>query len=421
MDSFDKLRALHRATAYLHWDELRHRTAPEGSDVKTWWKQLKAIRRFSYVEVPLRDTAGAPFQFSLPNELHRKVHELDRIMSGQGAVPAEVKGAARDRYLLAGIREEAIRSSQLEGAVTTRRDAIEMLRTGRSPQTNDERMIANNYAAIQWIRDQARRALTPAMVIEVQRILTEGAIEIVDGSGRLRRHDETITVVDPSDNEVVHTPPHADELETRLAAMCEFANSLHTPGAFIHPILRAITLHFWLAYDHPFVDGNGRTARALFYWSMLNQGYWLTEFVAISTNIREAPAQYARAFLFTESDDNDLTYFFFHQIDVVERAIRSLFDYLEVEKAETASLARRLERASVNPRQLALLAHAVRKPATEYTIASHQQRHGIVYDTARVDLLDLARRGFLARRKRGREFVFVVGRKLLAFVDDASP
>jgi len=421
MDSFDKVRALHRATAYLHWDELRHRSVPDGGDVKTWWLQLKAIRRLSYVEVALRDTSGAPFRFSIPNDLHRKVHELDRIMSGHADVPAEVKGATRDRYLLAGMREEAIRSSQLEGAVTTRKDAIEMLRTGRSPLTNDERMIANNYAAIQWIRDQVHQPLTPAMLIEVQRILTEGAIDVADGAGRLRRPDEKVEVVDPNDGDVVHTPPPAEQLEARLATMCEFANSPDPPGAFIHPVLRSITLHFWLAYDHPFVDGNGRTARALFYWSMLRQGYWLTEFITISKIIREAPAQYARAFLFTETDDNDLTYFYFHQIDVLDKSLRALFDYLAKEKSETSDLARRLERVNVNPRQLALLSHALRKPATEYTIASHQQRHGIVYDTARVDLLDLAKQGFLARRKRGREFVFVGGRKLQALATGEPP
>jgi Fic family protein len=63
---------------------------------------------------------------------------------------------------------------------------------------------------------------------------------------------------------VFHTPPPAAELPARLEAMCDFANS-KTPDTFIHPVVRGIFLHFWLAYDHPFVDGNGRTARALFY------------------------------------------------------------------------------------------------------------------------------------------------------------
>jgi Fic family protein len=215
---------------------------------------------------------------------------------------------------------------------------------------------------------------------------------------------------------VVHIPPPAEELEARIETMCAFANAPDPPGAFVHPILRAIALHFWLAYDHPFVDGNGRTARALFYWSMLRQGYWLTEFVTISSVIKEAPAQYARAFLFVETDENDLTYFFEHQLSVVERSVAALIEYLE-RKQEAATIAPSID---ANERQLALLAHAIRNPSTQYTIAGHQQRHGIVYDTARLDLHDLARRQYLTKRKRGREFVFLPGPRLRAFVARGS-
>ncbi|HEY5741239.1 MAG TPA: Fic family protein, partial [Terrimicrobiaceae bacterium] len=63
--------------------------------------------------------------------------------------------------------------------------------------------------------------------------------------------------------QVYHDPPPPEELETRMVAMCAFANG-ETPGFFVHPAVRAIILRFWLTYDHPFVYGNGRTARALF-------------------------------------------------------------------------------------------------------------------------------------------------------------
>ena len=84
-----------------------------------------------------------------------------------------------------------------------------------------------------------------------------------------------------------------------MAAMCAFANG-ETPGYFIHPAVRAIILHFWLAYDHPFEDGNGRTARALFYWVMAAQGYRLTEYLSISRLLYTARSKYRRSFLLTE-------------------------------------------------------------------------------------------------------------------------
>ena len=122
-------------------------------------------------------------------------------------------------------------------------------------------------------------------------------------------------------------PPLASELDERLDLMCQFANG-KVPDHFIHPVIRSVILHFWLAYDHPFVDGNGRTARALFYWSMLRSGFWLFEFISISRILVKAPIKYARAFLYTETDSNDLTYFILHQVQVIKQAIAELHSYI---------------------------------------------------------------------------------------------
>lgn len=96
----------------------------------------------------------------------------------------------------------------------------------------------------------------------------------------------------------------------------------------MHPVIIAIVLHSWLAYDHPFVDGNGRTARAPFYWSMLSQGFWLVEFLSISSILRKAPATSSRSFLHAETDENDLTYFILYHLKVIRRAIDELRAYM---------------------------------------------------------------------------------------------
>ena len=199
-----------------------------------------------------------------------------------------------------------------------------------------------------------------------------------------------------------HTPPDASELPERLALMCDFANG-KSPDYFIHPVIRGIILHFWLAYDHPFVDGNGRTARALFYWLMLHSGYWLFEFISLSQILRQAPVQYGTAFLHTETDDNDLTYFIIHQSEVIKKGLIELHDYVARKSRETrATMAVLQGNPDLNHRQQAVLAHAIRHPGFSYNIAGHMARHGIVYDTARLDLLGLADRGWLEQRKAGK-------------------
>src|SRR5262249_24290671 len=82
----------------------------------------------------------------------------------------------------------------------------------------------------------------------------------------------------------------------RLARLCAFANET-SDATWMQPVLRSLAVHFMVGYDHYFEGGNGRTARALFYRSMLKRGYWLTEFLTISRILNKAPAQYARSYL----------------------------------------------------------------------------------------------------------------------------
>jgi Fic family protein len=190
--------------------------------------------------------------------------------------------------------------------------------------------------------------------------------------------------------------------------MCDFANE-KTPDYFIHPVVRAIILHFWLAYDHPFVDGNGRTARALFYWAMLHRGSWLFEFISISTILRKAPVKYARSFLYTETDDNDLTYFIVAQTQVIRRAVQDLHGYIDQKTTEVHELESKLKALRrFNHRQNDLLRHALKHPHQEYDILSHQKSHGVVYQTARTDLLQLQAQELLNMKRRGKMMVFTV-------------
>ncbi len=187
--------------------------------------------------------------------------------------------------------------------------------------------------------------------------------------------------------------------------MVDFANGGGVEG-FIHPVMRSVLLHFWLAHDHPFEDGNGRTARALFYWSMLHSGYWLTEFLSISRILRQAAMQYGRSFIYTETDERDTTYFALYQLRVILRSVDELREYLRRKMKEKRELERVLRRSNLNHRQTALIGHALRHADADYTFRSHQRSHSVVYQSARNDLLDLETRGLLSRRAAGQTYHF---------------
>ena len=391
---------------YVHWEKLQYLTPPKGITHKQWWALLKFRRSVVLRTLALRSVDGRCFQFCVPDFASELLHGLDRDAAGVLMVSEQVTTPeSRDRYIVSSLMEEAITSSQLEGAATTRAIAREMLRSGRTPTDHSERMIANNYAAMRRIRELHGQPLTPEFVLDLHRILTQDAIDDSSAVGRFRRSEETVCVYD-NYNQVLHNPPPATELAHRLEAMCAFANK-QTPDFFVHPVIRAIILHFWLAYDHPFVDGNGRCARALFYWSMLNSGYWLCEFISISQTIRQARVRYGRAFLYTETDDNDLTYFIAYHLEVIRKAIDSLQTYLAEKQLEVARTERLLHAdENLNYRQLALLGHALRHPEGHYTVASHRASHNVAYETARKDLMRLQEAGFLFSRKRGQALHF---------------
>lgn len=398
---------------YRHWDILRHLEPPTGLTAEQWWLGLKLARRAMHQSVAMIAKDGQAFVYALPDVAQRMLHQIDRDASGAIKATQQVTSSqTRDTYLVKSLVEEAITSSQLEGASTTRDVAKEMIKRGRAPRDRSERMILNNYRALQFIRQIRDEPLTPSIVFELQRILTESTLDEPDGAGRFRRPDEHIVVSDELDGSVLHDPPHAAELGARMEALCRFANANDTEEPFMHPVVRSILLHFWLAYDHPFVDGNGRTARALFYWSMARRGYWLAEFLSISRILKKAPARYNRAFLYTETDDNDATYFVLFQLKIILRAIEELHEFLArraVEMEEVARLIRRSHaiRERLNHRQLALLSHALKHPGREFTFESHRASHNVSYGTGRNDLIELARYGLLVEQRSGRAFTFV--------------
>ena len=394
--------------SYLHWDELRHKTPPPGISHQEWWLGVKTSRLSLLKPIGLKDKVGIPFQFGLPEIVMKKLHEMDLGAGGMIDLPGPTANLprARDRYLVRSLIEESIASSQLEGAVTTREVAKEMIRSGRAPRDRSEPMILNNYFTLERIRKLKSSPLTRDLVFEIHKLVTEKTLNDPTAAGRFRRPGEVIEVGDDYGT-VYHSPPPAEELSERMKKMCAFANNGESHDVYIHPVVRAILLHFWLAYDHPFVDGNGRTARALFYWAMLRNRYWLFEFISISARLRKSPIQYGKSFLYTETDDNDLSYFLIAQIQVIRQAIRDLHAYIERKTAENQKVESEIRASNLfNHRQIEIIRHALKHPGQCYTFASHAMSHKVAPLTARTDLMKLSQRGLLKKRKNGRRIVF---------------
>lgn len=398
-----------RTDRYLHWDDFRHRSLDNALLTKEQqWAAIRMGRALRSQPIPLEDNQGEPFTFHLTQRTFERLHEID-LHCGGGIGIAEdgiIRESTRDRYYVDSLMEEALTSSQLEGAVVTRSEAREMIRRRRPPATDHERMVMNNYRTMRLLPELKELPLTPELILRIHQEVTAGTLKNPDNEGKFRVDNDDVRLEDEESGEVFHIPPSASLLEERIGKLCEFANASGMNG-FLHPVIRSILLHFWIAYDHPFVDGNGRTARALFYWSMLRHRFWLAEFFSISHEILKAPKQYYRAFLHTETDGNDLNYFVLHQLEVIGSAISSLQKYIRTKQEAAESMRRHLGAGSdFNHRQLALLKHALKHPFAAYTVVSHQSSHDISNQTSKNDLSALEAKGLLTRGKVGKAFVY---------------
>lgn len=396
---------------YLHWDELRYKQPPEGLLVEEWWLQLRFARQTSAQTLPLKDIKGNNFVYVEPPELKKIQRYIDMNAGGfLGGSRSTLNSDDGKGYMRRSLLEEPFHSSLIEGAVTTRDIAKKIIFENRKPRTKDERMVMNNFNGMEFIKTILRDELTPNHILELHRIMTKGTLDNPEHEGALRTNNDNVHVVDDSTNEILHTPPRAEDLMERLHLFCEFANAFDESMYYCHPLIKAIILHFMLAYEHPFADGNGRTARALFYWYLLKEGYWLIEYTSISGEIAKAPINYYRAFLYTETDGNDLTYFLLHQARATEIALQKMHIYAEEKRQEFENFHRivneqRMER-SLNERQTALIQNFILNREKSMEIYIYQKRHKISYLTARSDLEDLVARGLVKKGKEGRSSIY---------------
>jgi len=409
-EQMNRFKAVDEKGRYLHWHEFMRRV-PKGIDKECAWAAVKIARTNGQRDIGLDSECGDPFVLHLTDFCHKVIHDIEQLSARLGA---EVNQPPHhNKYLVDSLMmEEAISSAQLEGAATTRKVAKEMLVKERAPQTDDERMILNNYRLMKHAMRNKDQALTVELICELHLLATEGIKDEEVSPGCLRETDDIF--VGDRDGEAAHQPPPAHLLQQRLENLCAFANTAHdgkNGRLFIHPVVKAIILHFMLGYEHPFVDGNGRTARGLFYWCMLKSGYWAFEYISISALLKEAPMQYGESYVFTETDAFDLTYFVIYQLRIIERAMAEFIDYVRAKQWEFHELMAWLDTSGagerLNYRQLHLLKKIVREPGRVFTARELTHDHDISENTARTDLEKLVEMKALARSKEGKVYLYV--------------
>ncbi len=375
---------------YSYWDKVKYKTVPAGITSHELWQLVKMKRLGSANFLWFGDYR---FFWTVNNKLQGYLHFLDMNIGGTLESPSLVSSEDKSRYLISSLMEEAIASSQIEGAVTTRKKAKDMLRKNIKPTNKSEQMIVNNYLTIQRILEIKSEPLTRERLLSLHKLVTTDTMSNPAEEGAFRTDNE-IDVIDSATGEVVHHPPNVEELDVILEDLYRFFNE-DDQTLFIHPLIKASIIHFMLGFIHPFADGNGRTARALFYWYLLRKGYWLTEYLSVSRLILRAKAQYARAFQYTEIDEHDLTYFILFNLRTMHLSFEELRRYLQRKNEEKMKLSNFVKLGGVSYKQAVILEWFYKDPSLLLTSKEAEIRLAVSQVSARKNLMQLVEKGFL--------------------------
>lgn len=325
MEAIDKVNR-----EYLYWDKAKYHV-PDGVRPEEFWSAVKISRT---MQSKVLEFPCCSIRYNETPFIQEALHDFDIRFRDVLSSAKTISEKNRQYYQISSIMEEAIASSQMEGANTTREVAKEMLRKQKKPKDHSQQMILNNFNTIIYLSSRKEESLSADLLLDVHKHITEKTLDKPEYEGRFRT-DDSVVVQNGITGEIVHRPPTWSLIEPSVKSICDFINE---DEQFVHPILKAIILHFMISYLHPFIDGNGRTARSLFYWYMLKKGYWVTEFLAISRIIYRSKAKYERSFQYTELDGMDLNYFLTYNLDVIEKAFSEFQHYLDRKTSEESAL-----------------------------------------------------------------------------------
>lgn len=401
---------------YLYWDEIKYKETPEGLTAKEAWFLVRKFRTFISRQTPIKAESGNYFRWIRLPYVDEFLHKIDTSAGGQILATAEILSESNKQKLVSrGILEEAIASSQLEGAHTTRQAAKKMIIENRQPRNKDEQMILNNYNTIVKIDENYKnQSLSEGLLFEIHRMLTWKTMS-EETRGRFRKDSDEIVVqglIWPQEY-ITHIPPGEDFVKEQIKKLIDYANDENNEK-FLHPIIKAIFLHFWFGYLHPFTDGNGRLARALFYWYLLRKNYWTVMYLPISMIIKRAPIQYAMAYIYCEQDSHDATYFFDFHIRKIMQALNDFNEYIDRKILENKEIDKILSRnAHLIDRQKFLISHLISGSNAYTTVTSHAALNNVSRQTAAKDIRQLEELELVVGAREGKYIKYRAAQKLL--------
>ncbi len=380
---------------YLCRKDIIHRL-PVSLPISEFWPMLQNARAQQSIELPLRDSEGNAFRFVLNTSIERQCDSVAALARKDTIFET----GALEHMIDDAVIDEAIFSSLIEGAFTSREAAVGFIRKHKEPTNKSEQMVKNNYDALTYVLEHLEYDITDKTIIDIAAIVTRNAAEEQVNGYRKGK------VYVMGREEIVYTPPEAEYVPDMMNSLIRFIGDYD-----LHPVLKACIAHFYFVYVHPFGDGNGRTARALSYMMLLKSGYEFFRYFSISSLVAKERGRYYKAIRNVEEDPGDMTYFIDFYSDMLSRSVAEMEKHLTHHVLADQRL-RELEKAgALNKRQMDGAKWLLTGDSERITVETWRKKFKVTTETARRDLLTLCEQGLLLRQMEGRKAVFHINRQ----------
>ncbi len=385
---------------YYTKKEIQYRLSDKSIDLETFWKEALKDRKSTGLPIPLTDQKNMNFWFNMTKEISDNIHMIEKSAVNDlfRSVPEDLEASVIAEALI----DEAFNSSVIEGAFSTKRRTKEIIENQLQPSNKSEVMIVNNYQALLYIMDHIDEPLNEDAILSIYRILTKNTLDESDIVEKYRT--DTVYVMDTRKQMITYTAPDHTKVQGLMDSLLEFINYNNE----FHPVIKACIIHFYFVYIHPFFDGNGRTARAISYMYLLQNGYSFFKFFSISSVINDEKNKYYDSIEDTENYDSDMTYFIKYYSSMIVRSISKVTKNFEKEFGRKL-VDLTLDRAHIvlGKRQEKIINFMITAEKNILTISDYQKKFKVSYETARSDLMELEVLGFFKKSKKGKKYVFV--------------
>lgn len=276
------------------------------SDVSEFVEVLKN-NLFNYL--PIRDFNGNPIAY-LENVSHLRMSAVKILLSGQSSISG---------YSLKAMEDEIYSSLSIEN-IESSRASIRRILEGCAPKNESEDRLFGIKKGLDFISDSANKITEENIYMLYQLSIGDylnGEAKLLDG--KYYRHDAVYIM----GTQLEHQGLSHHILSEYMGQLIEFIETENK----MNDLVKAAVIHFYMGYIHPYFDGNGRMARLIHLWYLVQQGYSATLFIPFSNYINRTRKKYYNAYTLTEENARisgvlDLTPFLVYFVEEIYNRLK---------------------------------------------------------------------------------------------------